>query len=228
MTNPLIQVRRTRGDKQDQTRRALFDAAIAVVGEEGYALATVAKLTKRANIANGTFYNYFKNQQDMFDQLLPFVGERLVAHIKAKLDPGLTGVTRERARFVAYFDFCRRNPGFLRILNEAEVFAPVAYHRHVTTLYEGYLGSLLRSVEREEITRYDTEELGPMVFMLMGIRSYMTMLYQYKYIERSSISIEALADIYEKFVANGLFTSTGVDPPPASALPTRKRVPSEG
>lgn len=210
MTKPLIKVRSTRGDKQERTRRALLEAAVEVVGEEGYAVATVAKMTQRASIANGTFYNYFKNQQDIFDQLLPFLGERLIAHIKAKIDSGLTGAARERARFLAYFDFCRRNPGFLRILNEAEVFAPTAYHRHVRDLYEGYLRSLSRSAERGEITQYSNVELGPMVFMLMGMRSYLTMLYQYGYIERSNISVEALADIYVKFVTQGLYDGASV------------------
>lgn len=205
MTNSLIQVRRTRGDKQEQTRRALLEAALIVVGEEGYALATVSKMTARAKIANGTFYNYFKNQQDIFDQLLPFLGERLMAHVRAKLDPLLTGSARERARFIAYFDFCRKNPGFLRILNEAEIFAPAAYHRHVVAMYEGYLKSLERSADRNEIQDYSRQDLGPIVFMLMGIRSYMTMLFQYKYIDRSSLSVDALADIYEKFVSSGLF-----------------------
>lgn len=218
----LIHVRLSRGDKQEQTRRALFEAAIAVVGEEGYAEATVAKMTRRANIANGTFYNYFKNQQDIFDQLLPFLGDRLVAHVRAQLDPALTGAARERARFVAYFDFCRRNPGFLRILNEAEVFAPKAYHRHVVSLYEGYLRSLARSVQRSEIVNFDAVELGPMVFMLMGIRSYMTMLYQYKYIERSTITVGALADIYEKFVAGGLFSVPNALSETSGEAPARK------
>lgn len=215
MPNSLINVKLSRGDKQEYTRRALMEAAIAVVGEEGYAEATVAKMTQRAKIANGTFYNYFKNQQDIFEQLLPFLGDRLVAHVQAKLEPTLTGAARERARFVAYFDFCRRNPGFLRILNEAEIFAPTAYHRHVIAMYEGYLKSLGRAVQRDEITAYTPEELAPIVFMLMGIRSYMTMLYQYKYVDRTAFSVEALADVYEKFVRTGLYAPA---PPPSPVL----------
>lgn len=210
MPNSLIQVRRSREDKQEQTRRALLEAAISVVGEEGYALATVGKMTARAKIANGTFYNYFKSQQDIFDQLLPFLGERLMAHVQAKLDPSMTGVARDKARFVAYFDFCRRNPGFLRILNEAEVFSPSAYHRHVVAMYEGYMKSLDRSLDRGEINGYEQSELAPVVFMLMGIRSYMTMLFQYKYIDRSSFSVDALADVYEKFLTKGLFDQKSV------------------
>jgi len=201
----LVQVKTSRADKQERTRRALLQAAIDIVGDEGYAAATVGKITARCNVANGTFYNYFDNQQDIFDQLLPFLGDLLTAHIKAQVGESLTGVARDRARFVAYFDFCRKNPAFLRVLNEAEVFAPNAYRRHVVRLYEGYLHALERSASKREITGYAPEELPPIVFMLMGIRSYMTMLYQYNFVGRSAPTIEAMADIYGKLISFGLF-----------------------
>jgi len=202
---PLIQIKRTRADKQALTRRALLQAAIDIVGQEGYGAATVARITARAKVANGTFYNYFSNQQDIFDQLLPFLREILIAHLKAQVPESSRGIARERARFMAYFDFCRKNPAFLRVYNEAEVFAPAAYQRHVVTMYEGYQRALLRSVASDEITDYSEQELAPMAFMLMGIRSYMTMLYQHNYMDRTEFSAEALADIYEKLLNRGLF-----------------------
>lgn len=202
----LVRVRASRADKQEKTRRGLLQAAIDIVGDEGYLAATVGKITGRAEVANGTFYNYFDSQQDIFDQLLPYLGERLIAHVRAQVDETLAGAARDRARFVAYFDFCRKNPAFLRVLNEAEVFAPVAYRRHVVAMYEGYLHALERSEAKNEITGYDREELAPVVFMLMGIRSYMTMLYQYSFVGRSALSVETMADIYEKFLTVGLFS----------------------
>jgi AcrR family transcriptional regulator len=55
-------------------RRALLQAAAEVVGEVGYADASISSITQRCGIAQGTFYNYFKSRQDLFDQLLPDVG----------------------------------------------------------------------------------------------------------------------------------------------------------
>jgi len=201
----LIHIRRTRADKQALTRRALLNAAIAIVGQHGYAAATVAKITAQAKVANGTFYNYFSSQQDIFDQLLPFLRETLLAHIKAQVPESATGVARERARFMAYFDFCRKNPAFLRVYNEAEVFAPQAYRHHVVVMYEGYLRALRRSVDKGDVADHAVQELAPVVFMLMGIRSYMTMLYQHDYLDKTAFSSEALADVYEKLLVQGLF-----------------------
>lgn len=57
----------------------------------------------------------------------------------------------------------------------------------------------------------------------MGIRSYMTMLFKYKYIERSSLSVEASADIYEKLVVGGLFTPAEVTDPANRRLELREQ-----
>lgn len=201
----MLKIKKTRFDKSEETRRALFDAAVQVVAEDGYAGASVDKIVARASVAKGTFYNYFENQQDLFDQLLPNLGEKLLDYIRTQLDDSLTGLVREKRRVEAYFDFCRKTPGFLRILNEAEIFAPEAFHRHVKVFYEGYYRSIQRSVKRGEISGYDDDELGIVVFMLMGMRSYVTMLYQYKYISRSKLELDKVISTYEKFVARALF-----------------------
>jgi AcrR family transcriptional regulator len=201
----IIKLRRTRAEKLDATRRAIFDAAIEIVGKEGYANASVLKVTRRAHIAHGTFYNYFETQQDLFDELLPLLGERLLAHTRAQVDPAIVGVERDRRRFEAYFSFCRKTPGYLRILNEAEVFAPKAFHTHTKRLFEGYLHSLERSATRNEIIGYDGHELPVIVFMLMGMRSYLTMLYQNNYVNRDNITVSALIDVYARFVGRALF-----------------------
>ena len=198
--------KKSRADKLEETRKALFEAAVHVVGEEGYSAASVDKIVSKANVAKGTFYNYFENQQDLFNQLLPNLGEKLLDYIRSHLDESLTGINRERRRIECYFDFCKITPGFLRILNEAEIFAPEAFHKHVNAFYEGYYRSIQRSVKRKEISGYDDEELAIVVFMLMGIRSYVTMLYQDKQIKNIPVDLKKVINAYTKFVNRALFS----------------------
>lgn len=203
---PFVKIKRNRLDKQEDTRRAIFSAAIEVVGEEGYAGASVAKIAVRARIASGTFYNYFATQQDLFDQLLPVLGERLLAHIRAQISEASIGMAREQERIAAYFDFCRRTPGFLRILNEAEVFAPRAYHQHVRHFYERYRRALLKSFKSGEIQGYSEDEIDILVFMLMGMRSYLSTMIQSNYIEPGKLNMDRLIGVYSKVLLDGVFT----------------------
>lgn len=178
---------RTRIEKADDTRRALFSAAATVVGKYGYADASVIRITSEAGVANGTFYNYFETRQHLFDQLLPARGEEILNFIKEQVGESLTGIERERQRVTAYFEFCAQNPGFLRILNEAEIFAPRAFKNHMNRFAAGYTRALKRSLQRGEIPGYDEQELEAVVHMLMGARTYLTALWDRRHGRRSAL-----------------------------------------
>src|SRR5262245_5670709 len=97
--------RMRRADKLQETRRRLIDAAAKVVGAEGYANASVAKITTLANVAQGTFYNYFASQQDLFDHLLPELGGELLDFIRERVSGITDSIEREEVGFGAFFEF---------------------------------------------------------------------------------------------------------------------------
>jgi len=206
-----LKVRGKRAIKADQVRRALFAAAATVVGKRGYEGASVAEITRLAGVASGTFYNYFETRQKLFDLLLPHVGEQLLEYIRSRVH-GETGVELERRRIVAYFEFFRRNPGFLRILNEAEVFAPRAFKLHVDGFARRYERSLERQLANGELGPYEEREIEAIVFILMGARSYLTMLGRAKSRNGTRGAFDkAVIDTYMKLVTHGLFGGGGAD-----------------
>ena len=208
----VIKPRGKRALKTDQVRRALFAAAATVVGKCGYEGASVAEITKLAGVASGTFYNYFETRQKLFDLLLPHVGEQILEYIRSRVH-GETGVELERQRIVAYFEFFRRNPGFLRILNEAEVFAPRAFKQHVDGFARAYERSLKRQMACGELGPYDEREIEAIVFILMGARSYLTMLGRAKPRAARGEFDKAVIETYMKLVTNGLFGAASAPRP---------------
>ena len=64
---------RTRGHKKKaRTRRQLIAAAVDVIAERGEAF-TISDVTARAGMANGTFYNYFTDRDELIDAVVPEV-----------------------------------------------------------------------------------------------------------------------------------------------------------
>src|SRR5688572_17137693 len=129
----------TRDERGALIRAALFRAATEVVGEIGYEHASVSRITQRAGVAQGTFYNHFDSRQDLLDQLLPAVGREMVAHVRTCARAGTDVFEREELGFRAFFSFLKKTPHFFRILNEAESFAPRGYREHLQSVSEGYL-----------------------------------------------------------------------------------------
>src|SRR3546814_12769720 len=88
MLRPVKQRRLSREEKARETYMRILEAAAQVVGEEGYAEASVSKITRLAGVAQGTFYNYFESRQHIFDKLLPYMGRQMPDHIRRSL-PGV-------------------------------------------------------------------------------------------------------------------------------------------
>lgn len=182
---------------------ALLHAAARVVGEHGYIGASISRITAEANVAQGTFYSYFENRQDLFDQLLPKMGVEMLEFIKARTRGVDDAIERERKGFLAFFDFIVQNPDFLRVLNEAEQLAPAGHKAHFDLVSQNYLAALKRDWEHDEYPGFDAAELEVIVYILLAARSYLALRYA-----RDGEKIVPIpgwvTDAYIKFVMYGL------------------------
>lgn len=128
-----------------------------------------------------------------------------MAHfIQIRTDGIRPEAAREIARFQAFFEYLRENPGFLRILNEAEFAAPVAFQRHLENMAAPYQRILKRARERGELVAFDDAELEVVVHILMGARGYLSQRFA-----ASDRVDEAVFSAYAKLLNGGLFG----DPP---------------
>ncbi len=167
--------RLSRAEKAEATRARLFEAAIELVGELGYAGASVALITARANVAQGTFYNYFESRQDLLDQLLPSISERMHLLIRQRVmeapdDP----IEREKARLSGFFEFLEKEPNLFKILSEGSVQAPRGFRAHLETQSASYRRALEYERRRGNLLIDDPLEVDILAQMLISTREYLS------------------------------------------------------
>lgn len=169
--------KKTRAEKSIENRNSILQAAAEVVGELGYAEASIARITQRAGLAQGTFYLYFDSRQALFDELLPHMGQGLLDFLHSRVEGSSNMLDVEERGFRGFFDYLQRNPSFFRVLNEAEVAAPHAYEEHFDKLRSRYVESLERSWSRGQLAGYERRELEVIAYILMAARSYLYLRY---------------------------------------------------
>ena len=87
---------------------------------------------------------------------------------------GATGLMDVEERGLrGLFRYIVENPGFYRLLNEAETLAPKAHGAHFRNVADAYTHSLHAAWARGELPGYDEAEIPVLAYMLMGIRSYL-------------------------------------------------------
>ncbi len=68
MVTPGVELSR-RERKKDETRTRIFRAAVALFREKGFEETTIDDITERADVAKGTFFNYFPRKESVLGYL---------------------------------------------------------------------------------------------------------------------------------------------------------------
>lgn len=153
------------------TRQALLDAAEEVFGEVSFDRASVAEITRRAGVAQGTFYVYFADKKAAFTELVRHLNHTLRTTIATSV-AGLTDRREiERTGFRTFFDYVRDHRALYLIVREAEFVDPDIYRWHYDTLAAGYVEGLDAAKDTGQLRRdLDSETIA---HLLMGIAEFM-------------------------------------------------------
>lgn len=165
-----VRRRLTRAELTPIAREAIFAAAARVVGEVGYAEASVARITAAAGIAQGTFYLYFPTRQGLFDELLPHARREMLALVRSRVAGARDFFDMEERGMAAFLEYVRRNPGFLRILGEAQAAAPEAWRQHYDDVARRFRRELQEAAAAGQLRPMDEAELHSAVYLMMGAR----------------------------------------------------------
>ena len=115
----------TRGmKKRERTRSALLDSAISVFADKGYEGARILDITNHAEMANGTFYNYYQDK----DELLHDVALGLAAEITRRINEEMTalahGPTRVTLATARLLQISRQQPEWVGVFLEGLFIVP--------------------------------------------------------------------------------------------------------
>jgi len=74
------------GHRSDK-RLAILEAALELIGEKGFHAAPTSEIAERAGVGVGSLYRYFKDKDDLIQQLFAYVTKRSSREILEGCDP---------------------------------------------------------------------------------------------------------------------------------------------
>lgn len=105
----------------DEKRERIMQIAISEFAEKTYDTASISKIVRKANIAKGSFYQYFEDKKAFYRFLVEFATEEKLAIIKElpAPDPSSDLFGYLRWQFLAQVFFELHRPGLAKILYRA-------------------------------------------------------------------------------------------------------------
>ncbi|MGO4711132.1 TetR/AcrR family transcriptional regulator [Bradyrhizobium sp. 2TAF24] len=182
----------------ERTRQRILAAAERQIGERGFADTSVVSITQEAEVAQGTFYVYFRTKEDVLRELVLRMGRRL----RRSLTLATSGIDDrlevERRGVHAFFDFVRKNPNLYRVVAESQFVDEAAYRRYYNDFAAAYRTAMEAAAARGQISPGDAEVRA---WALMGVCDLAGRRYA---LWETKASFEEAAEATYDFIAHGL------------------------
>ena len=97
-------------------RESIIQAAIEVFSKKDFKTASISEIARKAGVADGTIYQYFRNKEDLFFSIPVEKTNEFRSQLELHLE-GISGALNKIRKFVWYFlYFFKANPDYGRIL----------------------------------------------------------------------------------------------------------------
>ncbi|MGB9627405.1 MAG: TetR/AcrR family transcriptional regulator [Thermodesulfobacteriota bacterium] len=102
--------------KKDLKKQLIIEAAIEVFSKNNFQNSTISQIAQKANVAEGTIYQYFKNKEDLFFSIPVEKTKDFCRELELHLQ-GITGAFNKIRKFIwFYLYFFKTNPDYGRTL----------------------------------------------------------------------------------------------------------------
>lgn len=148
---------------RDQVRQRILGAAVEVFAEQGYGLASVDAICRRAGLSKGGLYTYFASKDELFIAACSLVFDERFAHITKLVPPDEAVADRIQKLLSGLVDYvATENHQFLRLwvesyLQASRLPALLQLKTTVHTRFGRMLADLIQQGQRDGVISTDAD-----------------------------------------------------------------------
>lgn len=187
-----------------ERRAQILGVSRDVFAKIGYARATVDDIVRQAGVARGTFYLYFEDKREVFEELIDSFALKISGAIVRIVtdDPSNPVADQVLQNIRGILGVCLQERAMTKILFTDAVGIDPEFQRKLQTFYDGVVQLLTESLR-------DGQALGivadgePRVLAYLSIGALKELLYQAVTLGLSGESTEALTKQMDAFLRHG-------------------------
>jgi AcrR family transcriptional regulator len=162
--------------KGNETRRKLLHTAEETFGTKGYFNTSIVDITQIANVAQGTFYNYFTSKKEIFEELVRQLSRDFRHEIQLNVSKATNAKEAQIIGFRTFFRWLKNHRNLYSIVQQAVLVDENLYREYYERLASGYIKGLEVAMTEEEFKQMDHETVA---YSLMGISQFIGMRWVY-------------------------------------------------
>ena len=183
-------------------KKGILEAATRSFETFGYKATTMSQIAKQANVGKGTIYTFFKNKEELFDEII----NNLILDMKNVADNSICDtdsfVTKVHKGIDAIMEFQTEHDLTIKLLQEQREFGTIAVHDAIKRLNDGIILYLKRKIEeaidRNEIVQCDAEITAVVLYRL-----YTALTIDWSK-DHKPLDKQRITELFNFYILNGL------------------------
>ncbi|MGD6817749.1 TetR/AcrR family transcriptional regulator [Metabacillus sp. 84] len=183
-------------------KRLIIDAATKSFTQFGYKATTMDLVAKQANVGKGTIYTFFKNKEELFDEIFT----ALLAEIKHAADeaihPEFSFFENAHRALYSVLEYRKKHQLTIKIFQESTELGTPAVLEVVSRL-EGMVIGYIKQRIQKAVEKGEISPCDPELTAFLMLKLYISLIFDWEK-NHEPLTKEKIAELFELYFLKGL------------------------
>lgn len=185
-------------------RQEILDAATESFSLFGYKATTMGQVAKLANVGKGTIYTFFKNKEELFDEIIMKLIQDMENEANDAIDPNQPIEENVHHALYNMLEFRLDHQLTIKLIQEQrDIGTPVV--ENVMKKVEASILAFIQEKIKRAIEKGEMKQADPEVIAFVLLKVYIALIFDWEK-NHEPLSKEDIAEIFQLYIFNGLST----------------------
>ncbi|MED4533741.1 TetR/AcrR family transcriptional regulator [Metabacillus fastidiosus] len=183
-------------------KQLIIEAATRSFTQFGYKATTMDQVARLANVGKGTIYTFYKNKEELFDEIIMSLLKEMRAEAEEAIDPNLPFFENVHLALYRLLQFRKKHQLMIKIFQESSEMGTPAVKEVVQKVEEMILTYMKQKVV-EAMDKGEIKHCDPEITAFIMFKLYISLIFDWeKY--HSPLEKEKIAELFELYFLKGL------------------------
>ncbi len=183
-------------------KQMIIEAATKSFSLFGYKATTMDQVAKLANVGKGTIYTFFKNKEELFDEIMLSLMKEMKVAAAETIDSSLKFHENLHRALFKMIEFRNQHQLMIKLFQEEREMGTPAVQEMIEKVEQTIISymkeKLIMGIEKGDIAKCDPE-----LTAFIMIKLYISLIFDWEK-KHSPLSKEEIGSLFERFIVKGL------------------------
>lgn len=183
-------------------KQLIIEAATKSFSLFGFKATTMDQVAKIANVGKGTIYTFFKNKEELFDEIISSLISEMKRAADEAMDSTLTFHEKVHRGLYQILEFRLKHQLTIKLFQEEKEMGTPAVMEVMIKLEDAILGYLKEKIVAA-IDKGEIQECNPEVTAFIMLKLYVALIFDWEK-RNEPLEKEEIAKLFEQYIFKGL------------------------